>query len=120
MAAILSPLSIYGDNQKTKIPLKSKLGYTPTKGTLGICLCSTIRRMPDDRPSRSLDASLAIPMRVFRFEASGCEPLPYTGSGRGLRLAFLATMQPALDPTGHQVPRVRPTCLSTPRRPRKA
>jgi hypothetical protein len=50
---------------------------------------------------------------------SGREPLPCTGFGRRLRLAFLATMRPALNPAGHRVPRVRPTCLSTPRRPRK-
>jgi hypothetical protein len=58
-------------SRKTKIPLKPKLGYTPTKGTLGICLHSTIGRMPSDHSSRSLDASLAIPTRVLRFEASG-------------------------------------------------
>jgi hypothetical protein len=28
-----------------------------------------------------------------------------------LHLAFLATMRPALDPTGHRVPRTKPTCL---------
>jgi hypothetical protein len=33
---------------------------------------------------------------------------------------FSCHMRPALDPAGHRVPRVRPTCLSTPRRPRKA
>jgi hypothetical protein len=70
MAAILSPLSIYGDNWKTKIPLKCKLGYTPTKGTLGICLVAPSDGMPGDRLSRSLDASLAIPTRVLCFEAS--------------------------------------------------
>jgi hypothetical protein len=48
------------------------------------------------------------------------EPLPRTGSCPKLRLAFLATMRLALDPTGHQVPRADPTCLSTPRTPRKA
>jgi hypothetical protein len=74
--AILSPLSIYGDSRKTKIPLKPELGYTPTKGTLGICLCSTIGRMPGDRPSRSLDASLAIPMCVLRFKASRRARIP--------------------------------------------
>jgi hypothetical protein len=37
---------------------------------LGICLCSTIRGMPGDRPSRSLDASLVIPTCVLRLEAS--------------------------------------------------
>jgi hypothetical protein len=57
--------------RKTKIPLKPKLGYIPTKGTLGICLCSTIGRMPGDRTSRSLDASLAIPTRVLYLEVSG-------------------------------------------------
>jgi hypothetical protein len=51
--------------------VRPKLRYTPTKGTLGICLLSTIGRMPGDCTSRSLDASLAIPTRVLRFEASG-------------------------------------------------
>jgi hypothetical protein len=57
-------------SRKTKMPLKPKLTYTPTKDTLEICLRSTIRRMPGDRTSRSLDASLAIPTRVLRLEAS--------------------------------------------------
>jgi hypothetical protein len=74
---ILSPLSIYGDNWKTKIPLKPKLGYTPTKGTLGISLCSTIGRMPSDRSLCSLDASLAILTRVLRFEASRHTRIPF-------------------------------------------
>jgi hypothetical protein len=51
---------------------------------------------------------------------SGCEPLPCTCSGPRLRLDFLSNMRPTLDPAGHRVRRVRPTCLSTPRRPRKA
>jgi hypothetical protein len=51
---------------------------------------------------------------------SGREPLPCTGSCPRLRLAFLATMRPAVDPAGHRVPQAEPTCLSTPRRPRKA
>jgi hypothetical protein len=51
---------------------------------------------------------------------SGREPLPCTGSCPGLRLAFLATMRPALNPAGHWVPQAEPTCLSTPRRPRMA
>jgi hypothetical protein len=50
---------------------------------------------------------------------SGREPLPCTGSCPRLRLAFLATMRPALDPAGHRVPQAEPTCLSTPQRPRK-
>jgi hypothetical protein len=56
---------------KSKMPLRPKLRYMPTKGTLGICLHNTIRQMLGDRTSRSLDASLAIPTRVLRLEASG-------------------------------------------------
>jgi hypothetical protein len=58
-------------SRKSKITLMPKLGYTPTKGTLGNCLCSTIGRMPDDRTPCSLGASFAIPTRVLRLEASG-------------------------------------------------
>jgi hypothetical protein len=58
-------------SRKTKIPLKPKIGYTPTEGTLGICLCSTIGQMPGDRTPRSLDASLMISTRVLHLEASG-------------------------------------------------
>jgi hypothetical protein len=54
------------------------------------------------------------------FQDFGCEPLPYTGSCPRLCLAFLATMSPALDPACHLLPRAKPTCLSTPQRPRKA
>jgi hypothetical protein len=56
---------------KSKMPLRPKLSYTPTKGNLGIYLRSTIGQMPSDRTLRSLDASLAIPTRVLRLEASG-------------------------------------------------
>jgi hypothetical protein len=41
----------------------------------------------------------------------GREHLPCTSSTPWLRLAFLATMRPALDPTGHGVPQAEPTCL---------
>jgi hypothetical protein len=71
MTVVLSLLSIYGDSRKTKILLKPKLGYTPTKGALGICLRNTIGRMPGDCTSCSLDASLAIPTRVLRLKTSG-------------------------------------------------
>jgi hypothetical protein len=56
---------------KSKMPLRPNLRYTPTKGTLGICLRSTIRRMPGDRTYRSLEASLAILTHVLHLEASG-------------------------------------------------
>jgi hypothetical protein len=176
-------------SRKTKIPLNTKLGYTPTKGTLGICICSTIGRIPSDRTSCSLDASLAILTRVLRFEASGALR-PQTGqtgspnrSGRflpdsharssasalwlswvtrwfsgdppqipwtwcslrqsplmnwlqrspgstlvlwliqeivhWLHLAVLATMRLALDPSGHWVPRTKPTCLLDTWRPHR-
>jgi hypothetical protein len=64
---------------KSKMPLRPKLRYTPTKGTLGICLRSTIGRMPSDRTSRSLDASLAIPVGVLDRQT-------YRGGTRGSRL----------------------------------
>jgi hypothetical protein len=54
-------------SRKTKIHLKLKLGYTPTKGTLGIRFRCTIGRMPRDRTSRILDASPATPNRSDRF-----------------------------------------------------
>jgi hypothetical protein len=76
MVPIISPLSLYGDRRKAKIPLKFKLRYTPTKGILGICLCSTIRQMPGDRTLLSLDANLAILMRVLCFEASRRARIP--------------------------------------------
>jgi hypothetical protein len=81
-------------SQKTKIPLKTKLGYTPTKGTLGICLCSTIGRMPGDRTPRSLDASLAILTRVLRLEASGALR-PQTGPA-GFGLTAMPGLRPRL------------------------
>jgi hypothetical protein len=56
---------------KSKMPLRPKLGYTPTIGTLGICLRSTIGQMPGDHTSRSLDTRLVIPTLVLRIEASG-------------------------------------------------
>jgi hypothetical protein len=158
MVAILSPLSIYGGNRKTKLPLLHNTTIHASEGHFGNSRHSTIRRMPGDRTSLNLDASLAIPMRVLSFEASrraripsppieptvlvlwlnqvtrrfcgeppqtpradsSREQLPCTDSCPRPLLAFLATMRPALDPTGHRVPRVRPTCLSTPRRPCKA
>jgi hypothetical protein len=57
--------------RKAKNPLKTKLGYMPTKGTFENCLRSTIRRMPGDRNLRSLDARLAVPTSVLRLEAFG-------------------------------------------------
>jgi hypothetical protein len=157
MAAILSPLSIYGDNRKTKLPLLHNTRIHTPEGHFGNSRRSNIRRMPGDRISLSLDASLAMPTRVLCFKVSrraripsppakppvfvlwlnqvtrwfcgeppqtlladsGREPLPCISSCPRLRLAFLATMQPAHDPAGHRVPRAEPTCLSTPRRPHR-
>jgi hypothetical protein len=78
----------------SKMPLRPKLRYTPTKGTLGICFCSTIGRMPNDRTLCSLDASLAIPTRVLRFEAYGALR-PQTGQ-IGFGLTATSSLQPRL------------------------
>jgi hypothetical protein len=71
MAAILSPHGLYGGNRKSKIPLLNNQGYKPLKGGFGSLQIFSIGRMPGDRTSRSLDASLAILTRVLCFEASG-------------------------------------------------
>jgi hypothetical protein len=57
---------------KSKMPLRPKLGYTPTKGTLGICLHNTIGWMPGNRTLRSLNASLAIPTRILGLRPRLC------------------------------------------------
>jgi hypothetical protein len=77
---------------KSKMTLRPKLRYTPTKGTLGICLRNTIRRMPGDRTSYSLDTGFAIPTRVLRLEASGALR-PQTGQA-----SFGMTATPGLWP----------------------
>jgi hypothetical protein len=76
--------------RKTKLPLMPKLGYTPTKGTLGNCLCN---KCPATANFLSLDASLAIPTRVLRFKVFG--------------LRRLALVRPVLL-TGDRYPPVRP------------
>jgi hypothetical protein len=73
MAGILSPHGLYGGNRKTKLPLKPN---TRIHTHEGYSRRSTIRRMPSDRTSLSLDASLAIPTRVIRFEASRHAQIP--------------------------------------------
>jgi hypothetical protein len=71
MAAILLPLGLYGGNQKSEIPLLANWGYMPLEGEFGNLCHRSIGRMPSDRNLLSLDASLAIPTRVLRFEVSG-------------------------------------------------
>jgi hypothetical protein len=70
MAAILSPLGLYGGNRKSKIPLLANEGYMPLEGEIENLCHRSIGRMPSDRNLLSLDASLAIPTRVLRFEVS--------------------------------------------------
>jgi hypothetical protein len=49
----------------------------PLEGEIGNLCHRSITRMPDDRNLLSLDASLAIPMCVLRFEDSGlCRRTP--------------------------------------------
>jgi hypothetical protein len=79
-------------SRKTKLPLEPKLGYTPTKETLGNYVCSTIGRMPSDRTSRRLDASLVIPTRVLHLEAFGALR-PQTSQAK-----FGLTATPGLQP----------------------
>jgi hypothetical protein len=76
IVAILSPLSIYGGIRKTKLPLLHNTRIHTPEGHFGNSRRSTIGRMPGDRTSLSLDASLAIPMRVLRFEASRHAQIP--------------------------------------------
>jgi hypothetical protein len=71
LVAILSPHGLYGGNRKSKIPFPSNKGYKPLKGGFGSLQAFSIGRMPVDRNLVSLDASLAIPTRVLRFEDSG-------------------------------------------------
>jgi hypothetical protein len=71
LAAILSPLGLYGGNRKSKIHFPNNYGYKPLKGGFGSLQASSIGRMPSDRNLLSLDASLATPMHVLRFEDSG-------------------------------------------------
>jgi hypothetical protein len=70
LAAILSPHGLYGGNRKSKIPFPNNYGYKPLKGGFGSLQAFSFRRMPDDRNLLSLDASLAIPTLVLRFEDS--------------------------------------------------
>jgi hypothetical protein len=71
MVAILSHHGLlYGGNRKSKIPLLANWGYMPLEGEIGNLCHRSIRRMPGDRNLLSLDASLAIPTHVLRFEVS--------------------------------------------------
>jgi hypothetical protein len=145
MAFILSPLSLYRGNRKTKLPLLHDTRIHAPEGHFGNSRRRTIGRMPNDRTSLSLDASLAIPTHVLYFEVSPCaqipsppaeppdlvlwlrqvtrwfcgelpqtpradsdrELLPCTDSYPRLRLAFLATMRPTLDPVRQPGPQSR-------------
>jgi hypothetical protein len=71
MAAILSPLGLYGGNRKTKLPLRPNFRIRTTECTLGIFVFAPSDRCPATANLLSLDASLAIPTRVLCFEVSG-------------------------------------------------
>jgi hypothetical protein len=71
LAAILSPIGLYGGNRKSKMPFPNNYGYKPLKGGFGSLHVFTIGRMLGDRTLRSLDASHVIPTRVLCFEVSG-------------------------------------------------
>jgi hypothetical protein len=76
MDTILSPLSIYGDSRKTKLPLLHNTRIHALEGHFGNSRRSTIGWMPGDRTSLSLDASHSIPTRVLRIEASRHARIP--------------------------------------------
>jgi hypothetical protein len=56
----------------SKIPLLNNYGYKPLKSGFGSLCHRSIGRMLGDRNLLSLDASLAIPTYVLRFEDSDC------------------------------------------------
>jgi hypothetical protein len=76
VATILSPLSIYGDSRKTRLPLLHNSRIHAPEGHFGNIRCSTIEWMPNDHTSLSLDESLVIPARVLRFETSRRARIP--------------------------------------------
>jgi hypothetical protein len=49
MAAILSPLGLYGVNRKMKLPLRPNTRIHALEGPFGKLCRRTIRRMPSDR-----------------------------------------------------------------------
>jgi hypothetical protein len=59
------------------MPFPNNYGYKPLKGGFGRLEAFSIGRMPGVRNLLSLDASLAIPTGVLRFEDSGlCRRTP--------------------------------------------
>jgi hypothetical protein len=76
IAVILSALGLYGGNRKTKLPLKPNTRIHAPEGHFENSRRSTIGRMPGDRTSLSLDASLAILTCVLCFEASRRAQIP--------------------------------------------
>jgi hypothetical protein len=80
----------------------------PLKGGLGSLEAFSIGRMPGDRKLLSLDASLAIPTRVLRFEDSGLRR-------RTQVRPVLLTGRTGTHPSDRSDPPVRPVwhCCST-------
>jgi hypothetical protein len=77
VTAILSPLCLYGGHRKTKLPLLHNSRIHAPKGHFGNSHRSTIGRKPGDRTLLHLDASLATPTGVLRFEVSQRTQTPY-------------------------------------------
>jgi hypothetical protein len=71
MAAILSPLGLYGGNRKMNLPLKPNTRIHDPRGTLGNFFIAPSNGCLATTNLLSLDASLAIPMCVHLFEDSG-------------------------------------------------
>jgi hypothetical protein len=77
LAAILSPLVLYEGNLKSKIPYYLIRDTCPSGENSEILVIAPLGRCPATANLLSLDASLAIPTRVLRFEVSGlCRRTP--------------------------------------------
>jgi hypothetical protein len=77
LAAILSPLGLYGGNRKSKIPYYLIRDTSPSRAKSEIFVIAPSYGCPTTANLLRLDASLAIPTRVLRFEVSRlCQRTP--------------------------------------------
>jgi hypothetical protein len=72
MAAILSPLGLYGGNRKYKIPLLANYEYMPLKANSEIFVIAPSDGCPVTTNLLSVDARLAILTRVLCLKSLDC------------------------------------------------
>jgi hypothetical protein len=95
LAAILSPLGLYGGNRKSKIPFSNNYGYKPLKGGFGRLEAFSIGQMPGDATcltstqalrSRHVSSALKIPSCVIAHRSDRCSspvrPVPTGQTGQ--------------------------------------